>query len=93
MVIVASIVRVVVGAVVVAACWAMSARILVGVHLGFLSIGVLVGDRDHLANPYGWLAVELGAKLTVMESLMKVVMTSASMMLGIEFLISEKQLM
>ena len=58
----------VVGAVVVAACWAMSTRILIEVHLGFLDVGVLVGSRDHLANPCGRLAVELGAKLTVMES-------------------------
>ena len=75
----------VIGAVVVAACWAMSACIHVEAHLGFLSVGVLVGGRDHLANPCGRLAVELGAKLTVM--------TSASVMLGIEFLISEKHLM
>ena len=46
----------------------MSARILVEAHLGFLSVGILVGGHDHLANPCGWLAVELGAKLTVMES-------------------------
>ena len=64
----AVIVASVVGAVIVAVCWAMSARILVEAHLGFLGIGVLVGDRDHLANPCGRLAVELGAKLAVMES-------------------------
>ena len=58
-----------VGAVVVAARWTMSAHILVEVHLGFLGVGVLVGGRDHLANPYGRLAVELEAKLAVMESL------------------------
>ena len=58
----------VVGAVVVAACWAMSVRILIEAHLGFLDISILVGGRDHLANPYGWLVVELGAKLTVMVS-------------------------
>ena len=55
-------------AVVVAACWAMSACILVEAHLSFLGVGVLVGGHDHLANPYGRLAVELGAKLVVMES-------------------------
>ena len=55
-------------AVVVATCWAMSARILIEVHLSFLDVGVLVGGRDHLANPCGWLAVEPGAKLTVLES-------------------------
>ena len=67
-VVAAVVVASVVGAVVVAACWAMSARILIEAHLGFLGIGVLVGDRDHLANPRGRLAVELGAKLAVMES-------------------------
>ena len=55
-------------AVIGAACWAMSARILIEAHLGFLDIGVLVGGCDHLADPRGWLAVELGAKLVVMES-------------------------
>ena len=47
----------------------MSVRILIEVHLGFLGVGVLVGGHDHLSNPYGWLAVELGAKLMVVESL------------------------
>ena len=58
----------VVGAVVVAARWAMSARILVEAHLGFLGVGVLVSSSDHLANACGWLAVELGAKLAMVES-------------------------
>ena len=58
----------VVGAVVIAARWAMSAHILVEVHLGFVGVGILVGSRDHLANPCRRLAVELGAKLAVMES-------------------------
>ena len=62
------VVAVVVRAVIIATCWAMSARILIEAHLGFLDIGVLVGGCDHLADPRGWLAVELGAKLTVMES-------------------------
>ena len=65
----AIIVASVVGAVVVAACRAMSARILVEAHLGFLGVGVLVGSRDHLADACGWLAIELGTKLTVMKSL------------------------
>ena len=47
----------------------MSSRILIEVHLGFFGVGVLVGGCDHLTNPSGWLAVELGAKLAVMESL------------------------
>ena len=67
-VVAAVVVASVVGAVTIAARWAMSALILIEVHLGFLSVGVLVGGRDHLTNPCGRLAVELGAKLTVMES-------------------------
>ena len=63
-VIVASVIR----AVVVATCWAMSARILVEAYLGFLDVGVLVGGRNHLTNPGRRLAVELGAKLVVVES-------------------------
>ena len=63
-VLVASVVR----AIVVAACWTMSTRILIEVHLGFLGVGVLVGSCDHLANPSGRLAVDLGAKLAAMES-------------------------
>ena len=58
----------VVGSLVIAASWAMSARILVEAHLGFLGIGVLVSGHDHLANPYGRLAVELGEEVAVMES-------------------------
>ena len=50
-VIVSVIVAPVVGAIIVAASWAMSARILIEAHLGFLGVGVLVGGRDHLANP------------------------------------------
>ena len=64
----AVVVAVLVGAVVVATCWAISACILIEAHLGFLSIGVLVCGCDHLADPHGWLTVELRAKLTVMES-------------------------
>ena len=58
----------VVGSLVTVASWAMSARILVEVHLGFLGVDVLVGGCDHLADPRGWLMVELRAKLAVMES-------------------------
>ena len=47
----------------------MNARILVEAHFGFFGVDVLVGGHDHLANPYGRLVVELGAKLAVMESL------------------------
>ena len=58
----------VIGAIVAAASWAMSARILVEVQLDFLGISILVGGRDHLVNPHWWLAVELGAEIAVMES-------------------------
>jgi len=58
----------VVGAVVVAVRWAMSACILVEVHLGFLGVGILVGRSDHLADAGGQLTVEFGAKLTMVES-------------------------
>ena len=58
----------VIGVVIVAACWEMSTRILIEMHLGFLGVGILVGGCDHLADPSGRLAVELGAKLAVMES-------------------------
>ena len=67
-VVAAVIVASVVGAVVIAARWAMSARIFIEAHLGFLGVGVLVGSSDHLANACGWLVVELGAKLVVVES-------------------------
>ena len=58
----------VVGALVAIVSWAMSARVLIEASFGLFSIGVLVGDRDHLANPFWWLAIELGAEVTVMES-------------------------
>ena len=67
-VVAANVVLSVVVAVVVAARRAISARIFVKTHLRFLGIGILVGGCDHLVNPDGRLAVELGAKLTVMES-------------------------
>ena len=57
-----------IGVLVVAASWAVSARILVEVNFGLFSIGVLVGGRDHLANPLWRLTIEFGAKVTVMES-------------------------
>ena len=61
----------VVGAVVVAVRRAMSACILIEVHLGFLGISILVGHSDHLADTGGRLAVEFGVKLTMVESLDK----------------------
>ena len=54
--------------VVIAACWALVAHIFIEAHLGFLGIDVLAGGCDHLANPYGRLAIKLGVKLMVMES-------------------------
>ena len=89
----AVIVTSVVGAIVVSVRWSLSARILVEAHLGFLGVGVLVGGRDHLANPSRRLAVELGAKLAVVESSDEGGDDLASVILGIEFLISEKRLM
>ena len=58
----------VVGALVAAVSWAMSARILVEGYFGLFGVGVLIGSRKHLANPLWWLAIELGAEVAVMES-------------------------
>ena len=38
--------------IVAAARWAVSARILVEANFGLFSVGVLIGGRDHLANPF-----------------------------------------
>ena len=46
----------------------MSACILVEAYCGLFDIGVLIGGQNHLANPFWWLAIELGAEVTVMES-------------------------
>ena len=46
----------------------MSARILVEAHFGLFGDGVLIGGRNHLANPLWWLAIELGVEVAVMES-------------------------
>ena len=46
----------------------MSARILVEAHFGLFGDGVLIGGRNHLANPLWWLAIELGMEVAVMES-------------------------
>ena len=40
-----------IGALIAAASWAVSARILVEANFGLFSVGVLIGGRDHLANP------------------------------------------
>ena len=55
-------------ALVAVASWAVSACILVEANVGLLSVGVLIGGRDHLANPLWWLTIEFGAEVTVMES-------------------------
>ena len=83
----------VVGAVVVAARWAMSVCILIEAHLGFFGIDILVGSRNHLANPFWWLAIELGVEVAVMESSDEGGDDLNFCDLGIEFLISEKRLM
>ena len=46
----------------------MSACILVEAHLGFLSVGVLIGRSYHLTDVGGRLVVELGAELSMVES-------------------------
>ena len=48
--------------------WAVGAHILVEANFGLFSIGVLIGGRDHLANPLWWLTIEFGAEVMVMES-------------------------
>ena len=69
MVVVAAVVVVsVIRAIVAAVSWAMNARILIEAHFGFFGVDVLVGGRNHLANPRWWLAVELGVEVVVMES-------------------------
>ena len=57
-----------VGVIITAVSWAMSARILIEAYLGFLGVDVLVGGRDHLANPLWWLVIEFGEEVAVMES-------------------------
>ena len=46
----------------------MSARIIIEAHLGFLGIDVLVGSRNHLANPRWWLEIKLRVEVVMMES-------------------------
>ena len=58
----------VVGSLIATASWAMSAHVLVEAYFGFFGVSVLVGGRNHLANPHGWLIVELRAEVAVMES-------------------------
>ena len=67
-IIVAVIVALVVGSLVAAASWAMSARILVEAHFGLFSVGILIGGCNHLVNPLRRLTIELGVEVAVMES-------------------------
>ena len=55
-------------ALVAVASWAVSACILVEANVGLLSVGVLIGGRDHFANPRWWLTIEFGAEVRVLES-------------------------
>ena len=57
-----------VGALVAAASRVVIARILVEANFGLFSVGVLIGGRDHLANPLWRLTIEFGAEVAVMES-------------------------
>ena len=58
----------VVDAVIVAVRRAISVSVFIKTHLCFLSVGVLVGGRDHLADPGRWLSVELRMEFAVMKS-------------------------
>ena len=57
-----------IGAVIVAVRRAICARIFVETHLRFLSVGILVGGRDHLADARRRLTVEFGPELMVVKS-------------------------
>ena len=61
-------VALVIGSHVATASWAMSARILVEAYFDLFGVGVLIGGRDHLANPVWRLTIEFGAEVAVMES-------------------------
>ena len=67
-IIAAVVVASVIGSLVAATSWAMSACNLVEAYFGLFGVGVLIGGRNHLANPLWWLAIEFGAKVAVMES-------------------------
>ena len=66
----------------------MSAHILVEAYFSLFGVDVLISGCNHLANPLRRLAIELGAEVAVVESSDEGGVTSASVMLGIEFLIS-----
>ena len=67
-VVVAVAVASVVGSLIAAVSWALSARILVEAYFGLFDVGILIGGHNHLANPFWWLVIELGAEVMVMES-------------------------
>jgi len=83
----------VVGVLVAAASWAVSACILVEAYFGLFGVGILISGRDHLADPLWWLMIELGVEVAVMESSDKGGDDFRFCVLGIEFLISEKRVM
>ena len=58
----------VVGSLIAAVSWAMSARIFVEAYFSLFGIGILIGGHNHLANPFWRTVIELGAKVMVMES-------------------------
>jgi len=43
----------IVGSLVAATSWAMSARVLVEAYFGFFGVGVLADGHNHLTNPHG----------------------------------------
>ena len=61
-------VALVVGSFVITASWVMNACMLVEAYFSLFGVGVLIGGHNHLANPFRWLAIELGAEVAVMES-------------------------
>ena len=57
-----------VGALVATVSWEVIARILIEANFVHFSVGILIGGRDHLANPLWRLMIEFGAEVMVMES-------------------------
>ena len=53
----------VVGSLVIVASLAMSACILIKAYFALFGIGVLIDGRNHLANPFRRLAIELGVEV------------------------------
>lgn len=48
-----------IGALVAAAIWAVSACNLIEANFDLFSVGILIGGRDHLTNPFGGLRLNL----------------------------------